>query len=201
MLTDFELARESRAGSLAAFEELVFRYERRVYGFVRNSCWDEHRAREITQDTFVRAFQRIHQYDGLHPFGAWLFAIARRKCVDHFRALAPVGGEPAPEDFDADDPSEQLARREEQANLWRLARRTLSRNQFQALWLRYAEDLPVVDIARVLGKTKTYVKVLLFRARRGLLRELEQPRRQPVPSTRADRLAVPAARPAITPAP
>jgi RNA polymerase sigma-70 factor (ECF subfamily) len=48
--------------------------------------------------------------------------------------------------------------------------------QFQALWLRYAEDLRVEEIARVLRKTQTHVKVLLFRARTFLGHELEQRR-------------------------
>jgi len=49
-----------------------------------------------------------------------------------------------------------------------LARRCLSAVQFQALWLRYAEDLELAEIARVLGKTRIHVKVLLFRARKTL---------------------------------
>jgi RNA polymerase sigma-70 factor (ECF subfamily) len=172
--TDLELARESRAGSLSAFEELVSRYERRVYGFVRNFCRDDHGAREVTQDTFVRAYQCIHQYSGEHPFSSWLLAIARRKCIDRFRAARPFANEPLPQEVEWNDPSEMLARREDQAALWRLARTTLSADQFQALWLRYIEDLPVAEIACVLRKTKTHVKVLLFRARRALLSELER---------------------------
>jgi DNA-directed RNA polymerase specialized sigma24 family protein len=47
--------------------------------------------------------------------------------------------------------------------------------QFQALWLRYAEDMDIEHIARVLGKTQTHIKVLLFRARHKLATELEAP--------------------------
>jgi hypothetical protein len=45
--------------------------------------------------------------------------------------------------------------------------------QFQALWLRYAEEMSVAGIEQVLRKTQTHVKVLLFRARRVLARELK----------------------------
>ena len=78
-----------------------------------------------------------------------------------------------PEPQDDNDPSELLARREEGQSLWGLARRRLPEAQFQALWLRYAEDLSVAGVAQVLHKTQTHVKVLLFRARRVLARELK----------------------------
>jgi RNA polymerase sigma-70 factor (ECF subfamily) len=171
--SDEELARQSQDGSLAAFEELVYRYEGRIYGFVANSCRNAADAREVTQDTFVRAFQAIGQFDCGRGFGPWLFTIARRKCIDHYRAAPHGADEPMPELPDNDDPAELLARQEERQSLWGLARRRLSEPQFQALWLKYAEEMSVAGIAQVLHKTQTHVKVLLFRARRVLARELK----------------------------
>jgi RNA polymerase sigma-70 factor (ECF subfamily) len=170
--SDEELARQTQAGSLAAFEELVYRYEGRIYGFAANSCRNGADAREVTQDTFVRAFQAIDQFDCRRGFAAWLFTIARRKCIDQFRAAPPVADEAVPEPTDDNDPAELLARQEERQDLWGLARRRLPESQFQALWLRYAEGMSVAGIAQVLRKTQTHIKVLLFRARQVLGREL-----------------------------
>ena len=172
-MSDEDLARQSQGGELAAFEELVRRYENRIYSFVFQSCGHEADAREVTQDTFVRAFRAIAQFDPSRPFASWLFAIARRKGIDCFRARRPGEAEAAPEELDADDPSELLARREEAQALWGRARGSLPESQFQALWLRYAEDMDIAQIGRVLGKTQTHVKVLLFRARHKLAAELE----------------------------
>ena len=181
-LSDEELARETQAGLLAAFEELVYRYQQRIYAFVTHCCRNSADAQEVTQDTFVRAFQAIAQFDPRRGFAPWLFTIARRKCVDHHRASPPaMAAEPMPELPDLVDPSELLARREERENLWQLAHRRLPESQFQALWLRYPEDMSVAGIARVLGKTQTHVKVLLFRARNALGRELKAA--QPSPRT------------------
>jgi RNA polymerase sigma-70 factor (ECF subfamily) len=166
--SDEELARHTQAGSLVAFEELVRRYENRIYGFAANSSRSAVDAAEVTQDTFVRAFQAIGQFDPGRSFAGWLFAIARRKGIDHFNAGPTVSDEAIPDSPDLDDPAEILAQREDRANLWQIARRRLSQNQFQALWLRYAEDLTLEEIARILGKTRTHVKVLLFRARQGM---------------------------------
>jgi RNA polymerase sigma-70 factor, ECF subfamily len=175
-MSDEDLARQSQAGDLVAFEELVRRYENRIYSFVFQSCGHDADAREVTQDTFVRAFEAIAKFDPSRPFAPWLFTIARRKGIDCFRARIPGGGESAPEEVDADDPAELLARREEAQDLWRRARACLPDGQFQALWLRYAEDMDVANIARVLRKTQTHVKVLLFRARHKLAEEFEPAR-------------------------
>ena len=170
--SDEELARQTRAGSLESFEELVLRYQGRIYGFVLNFCRADSDAREITQDTFVRAYQAIAQFDPRQSFAGWLFAIARHKCIDHYRAAKPISDAEPPEGTDENDPAVQLARREDSENLWHIARRHLSEVQFQALWLKYVDELSVTDIARALGKTRTHVKVLLFRARQILATKL-----------------------------
>jgi len=172
--SDEQLAAESQTGSLVAFEELVYRYERRIYGFVARFCRNPSDACEVTQETFVKAFQAIGQFDKQHDFAAWLFTIARRKCIDHHRVRPkPTVNEEDPPDLaDSLDPSEALAGREDRQGLWQLARKVLSETQYQALWLRYVEDLTVAEIAQVLRKTRTHVKVLLFRARNVLGREL-----------------------------
>jgi len=172
-MSDADLARQSQDGDLAAFEELVRRYENRIYSFVFQSCGHDADAREVTQDTFVRAFEAIAQFDPRRPFAAWLFTIARRKGIDCFRARIPDGGQAGPEQLDPDDPAELLARRDEAQALWRRARASLPDSQFHSLWLRYAEDMDIADIARVLGKTQTHVKVLLFRARHTLAADWE----------------------------
>ena len=171
--SDEELARQSQGGSLTAFEELVYRYERRIYAFALHLCRKPVDAREVTQESFVKAFQAIAQFDPRRRFSAWLFTIARRKCIDHYRAAPPFSEDPIPDLPDPDDPAQLLARREESQAIWDLARQHLSDSQFQALWLRYVEGLDVAQSARVLRKTQTCVKVLLFRARQALARRLK----------------------------
>jgi RNA polymerase sigma-70 factor, ECF subfamily len=174
-MSDEDLARQCQGGGFVAFEELVRRYENRIYSFIFQSCGHDADAREVTQDTFVRAFQAIARFDPRRPFAPWLFAIARRKGIDCFRARIPGDDQPAPEELDAEDPAELLARREDAQALWRRARARLPDGQFQSLWLRYAEDMDIAQIAGVMGKTQTHVKVLLFRARHTLAGELEAP--------------------------
>lgn len=170
--SDAELVRQSQAGSLAAFEQLVYRYEHRVHAFVNQLCRNATDARELTQDTFVKASQSIRYFDVRREFAPWLFTIARHKCVDRHRGTPPMSEAPLPETADEANPGELLAEQEDREQLWQLARRNLTETQFQALWFRYAEDMDVAQIAQALGKSRVHVKVLLFRARQILGRHL-----------------------------
>src|ERR1043166_189524 len=138
-LSDEDLARQTQAGSLPAFEELVHRYGNRVCGFVARACGQCGDPQEVTQQTFVRAFQSIAQFDSNRDFAPWLFTLARHISIDRHRKRLPEADEAPPEQVDYADPSELLAQREERRDLWRLAQRRLPEIQFQTLWLRYAE--------------------------------------------------------------
>jgi len=188
-LNDEELARESQAGSLTAFEELVSRFENRIYAFLFQFCGNATDAREVTQDTFVRAFQALGQFDARQSFAPWIFTIARRKCIDHFRARQPASGDSPAEEADLNDPAALLAQREDAQNLWNVARRSLPQSQYQALWLRYVEDMNVAQIAAALGKTQTHIKVMLLRARHALSNKLPSPARRSTESSPAPQTA------------
>lgn len=172
--SDEELARLAQSGCSSSFEELVYRYEVRVFRFVRNNCRGESDAQEVTQDTFVAAFRNLEKFDAGRSFATWLFTIARRKCIDQHRAARSVTEEALPEEADENDPAKLLAQREAERDLWQLAKRVLPSLQFEALWLRHAEDMSVAEVARVLGRMQTHVKVLLFRARLRLDGELKK---------------------------
>ncbi len=172
-IPDEALARQAQAGDASCFEELVHRHEARMFHFLLRCAQHEADARDLTQETFVSAYLKIGQFDPARSFLTWLFTIARHKWIDRCRVTRPPTPEPPPEQADLDDPATLLIRGEEGRNLWAVARRVLPELQFQALWLKYAEDLSVRDVARVLRRTQTHVKVLLFRARIALGRELD----------------------------
>jgi RNA polymerase sigma-70 factor (ECF subfamily) len=171
-VSDEELARRSQASDWASFDELVRRFEGRIYGFAARCCSQEDVAREVTQETFVSAYQHLKSFDPCRSFATWIFTIARRKCIDRRRTRWFFTSD-IPEQTDGVDPSSLLALRDEAAQLWQTARRVLSDSQFQTLWLHYAEDMSLRDVARITCRTQTHVKVLLFRARKILARELQ----------------------------
>lgn len=165
-----ELVSCAQRGSLPCFAELVKRFEGRLLNFLRRKTGSIHDAEDLAQDAFVRAWQRIEQYDPRWQFSTWLFTIAHRLAKTHRRrgevsvsydVLEPATG-------DRDDPVRLLADREQGGQLWETADRILSETQRTALWLRYAEDLSNADIAAITGRSRVSVRVALFRAREAL---------------------------------
>lgn len=73
---DAEIIERFRAGDMRAFDMILQRYENRVFNFTLRMLGDYQNAREVTQDTFLRAFRYLGNYRGDGKFSTWLFTIA-----------------------------------------------------------------------------------------------------------------------------
>jgi len=166
-LSPEELAERSKTGCRDSFESLVEHFEQRIFNFLLQMTRSRHDAEDLTQETFLKAYQNLHRYNPAYSFGTWLFTIAKRTAVSHFRAARPT--EAIPEDSRAADadPSVVLAEKDERRSLWQLAE-ALRPKQFEALWLRYGEGFSIAEVARVMRLTQIHVKVLLHRGRQRL---------------------------------
>ena len=166
-----DLARRSQQGCRASFAELVERYGTRLLRFLRRRTNSLHDAEDLVQDTFVRAYTNIDGYRSTYKFSTWLFTIARNLASSRLRRR--YRSEPVSQARTTEPgPHEQMTQGETRQNLWAAAR-TLSANQYEALWLRYAEDMPIKEIAQVMGKSQVSVKVTLCRARTRLAEKLQ----------------------------
>ena len=175
-LSDEELACRTQAGSSACFGEVVRRHGDRLLRFLIHRTRSVQDAEDLLQDTFARAYQRIESYNPRWRLTTWLYTIAARQAYSlRRRPTVQTLLDPAQRPAGGQDPAASAARNEEKTNLWALAEDTLSGNQFSALWLRYGEEMSVREISRVMNKTQTHVKVLLFRGRSNLGRRLRTP--------------------------
>ena len=168
-----ELACAAQAGSLEAYEELVRRYQHRLFRFLRRFVRSAGDAEDLVQDTFIRAFRRIHRYKPEYRFVVWLMTIGRRLAARAYRKHCRRDVDLDPDEHRRVEPGpeEQVVARETAGAIWQLAAE-LPRQQTQVLWLHYAEDFPVKEIARVMGKSCVGVRVMLHRARTGLAQRL-----------------------------
>ncbi len=173
-LSDEQLARRAGQGCAASFEELMRRFQVPVLHFLQHRG-SRSEAEDLLQDTFVRAYENLHRYDSRWRFGTWLFTIARRVCINAHRKANPrtipgvddaAGG--------AREPLEALIEEDERRYLWQTARRVLSESEHAAVWLHYVEEMPLAEIARIVGRSRVAVKAILFRARRRLLPHLKR---------------------------
>jgi len=84
-VTDSRLVEETRSGHTDAFGVLVHRYERRLIRVIDRFVEDHELARDLAQETFLRAFERLAQFDPSRRFGPWLFRIGVNLTLDHLR--------------------------------------------------------------------------------------------------------------------
>ena len=139
---------------------LVKRYHVRVFAFLMTLTKHRQDAEDLTQETFLRAWDKIHRYDPNLALLNGLFTLARLDSIAALRRRKPL-----PEDLQASDPSEPT---HAALRLWELARRELPPESYSALWLHYREELPLKEVASILGKREGAVKVILHRARKTL---------------------------------
>ena len=168
--TDAELAVRSASGDRSAFEVLVNRWQGRVYRFVLVRVRDEHDAAEVTQETLMRAFRSIGRYHPGRSFSTWLFAIAHRESVNVIRRRLRSARDATRESVGSRTDEDEY----ELPDVWAMARRVLDDKGFEAVWLRYVEDLEAGEIAVVMGRSAVGVRVLLHRARTKLASALEE---------------------------
>lgn len=84
-MTDMEVIKRVRAGNNAAYEELVIKYEKRVFNTVMNMVKHEQDSMDITQNVFVKAYMHIGNYNGESEYFTYLFRIAINECKDYWK--------------------------------------------------------------------------------------------------------------------
>lgn len=153
------------AGHGAAFDALVTRYRRRVFGICLRYFHDPHEAEEAAQETFVALLRRAETFAGSARFSTWLYRVATNCCHDlaRRRARAPAPADPADatpvETAEVDD---LLARRELGMELAAALRR-LEPDQRDAVVLRDVHGLPYDVVAGRLGVPVGTVKSRVHR--------------------------------------
>lgn len=179
-MDDRELAVEAQSGehavALQAFEELLVRYETRIFQYILSRVRNHADAEDLTQKTFLAAWKNRQMYKSRYPYGAWIFTIARNQTISHFRRKRPM---PGATDFSLDfsderSPAFQLDDHESRENLWVWIEEELGETQHTALWLTYKEDYSVKETAAALNKSVAATKVLLHRARKACARRLTE---------------------------
>jgi RNA polymerase sigma-70 factor (ECF subfamily) len=165
------LLAEARGGSLLAFEEIVRRYQRRVYGIALRIVRRHEVADDVAQEAFMRAHQALSSFDLTRPFGPWIGRIASNLAINHVRA-PEAREEPLPEGH-AEAPAPGMGALD--MVLEREAREVLARavaglpaEQRAVFALRTFEELSYREIAESLDISIGTVMSRLSRARERL---------------------------------
>jgi RNA polymerase sigma-70 factor (ECF subfamily) len=164
-IPDEELAQKVAAGSQSSFEELICRYSPKLLHFLWHKTGNKEDIEDLVQETFLKAYRNIERFDPELRFSTWLYTIASRLAISHFRSSSRrANKDTTVELISPDDPEERTIKKEESENIWLLAK-TLHHKQYKALWLYYMEDMPTKEIAKIMKISPVQVRVLLHRAR------------------------------------
>jgi RNA polymerase sigma-70 factor, ECF subfamily len=178
---DAELLARIRNGATDDFAELVRRHQSRVFAILHRYERDAHRLEDLAQETFVKVWRALDQFDGRAPFEHWLSRIAVRAALDHLRRRKriqneiglPELGEDALDWLHTDEGESELEGGSAREIL-EVAMRELSSAERLVITLQEIEGRSVKEISALTGSSGVAVRVRALRARAKLRRALEQ---------------------------
>jgi RNA polymerase sigma factor (sigma-70 family) len=187
LLSDEQLLEALRKGDDAAFSTFVSRYLESVYKFALRFTNDEFLAEDVSQEVFLRIYQRAREYDARFPVRNWVFTITRNASIDMVRsrkswmqAIYPFRASPSESECMTDHlpdcaptPEERLSVAQESQTVLK-ALQVLPESQRTAIILQYFEGLTVKEIAEVMRTSVSAVESLSIRAKRNLAKFLSK---------------------------
>jgi len=177
---DLALARAIREGVPGAFEHLMREHQGLCWHIVQRMVRHPDDARELCQETFLRAYRHIGQYRGDSPLKAWLGRIAYSLALRHLekqRRCVIAADANAADDVEYADPvqTETLHAQQAAGEGLHAAIDALPPLQRTVLTLYHLDELSIPEIANITGLPDGTIKSHLFRSRRRLRRLLEEP--------------------------
>lgn len=169
----------ARTGDQQAFCRLVEAYQRPVMSLTYRMLGDLEEAEDAAQETFLRAWSRLHQYNPDHKFSTWVFSIANHHCIDRLRKrrVKVVGLDDSPVAYSIQDdnarPEDSLLQTESAEEMQALVE-LLPPDYRTPLILRYWQECSYQEIAEVMDLSLPAVKSRLFRARQKLAEEYQR---------------------------
>jgi len=179
--TDEELVARSIRGDADSFNELILRWERPIYALAYRQIGREEDARDVCQETFLRAYRALAGFRGQAKFSSWLYRIALNLCRDWVRRERRAPVVQAPEDVDvldlaaAREPSESIEDLVARRDLSRLVERAMAvlpEEQRTAIILKEYHGLTFQEISDLVGCPLSTVQTRLYQGFTVLRREL-----------------------------
>jgi len=184
--TDEELVAAYLIGSKPAFEEIVRRYEDRLYRLSFRMLGNHHDALDAVQEILLKLLAAMPKFQGRSRFGTWLYRLAANTCLDIRRKRGRTAAESLDNtlehspnsslSFLEEEPSENpdfYVEQQYREKLVRAALDQLPEGQRRLLELRDLEDLSNSQVASMLGIEVGALKARLHRARQALRRVLD----------------------------
>jgi RNA polymerase sigma-70 factor (ECF subfamily) len=179
-MEDAQIIRKVLKGDREEYALILERYQKPILNFIYRFYGNYDLAQELTQETFLRAYQFLKSYDQKRKFSTWLYTVARNLCIDEMKkrkpgreisldqALPSVELKGQGESRIKNDPSYLCIRGEEDARLMK-ALDQLESSRREVLILFYFQGLSYQEIGETLSVPVSTVKIRIFRAKKSLL--------------------------------
>jgi RNA polymerase sigma-70 factor (ECF subfamily) len=174
---DGDLITRFKGGDLSGFEELVRKYQDRVYNLCRYMIQDTQDAQDAAQDAFLKAYQNLKAFKPDASLYTWLYRIAVNACLDYKKKSRPEQAEDESviDGLTSTEPSpEQRYQSKEISQAIHAALQKLPEHLRAAIVLKEIEELSYEEIAAVLDTSLGTVKSRISRAREELRRLLQR---------------------------
>ncbi len=178
------LIQDALDGDQQAYQQIVERFRMQIYHFIFRMVKNKAEAEDLTQETFIKAFNALSSFNSEYAFSTWLFKIAVNNSIDHFRKkrlktcsldtpIQAKDGELVREfpDHSTRGPESGLLSKEKSIQI-RKAIESLPEKYRTAILLRHSHEQSYEEIAEQLDIPLGTVKVRIFRAREMLKKKL-----------------------------
>ncbi|MEO0185101.1 MAG: sigma-70 family RNA polymerase sigma factor [candidate division WOR-3 bacterium] len=158
-LSDEELVHLVRMGEIEPFDELVRRHEIKIHSLCYKMLKNYDDAKDMAQETFLKAYRNIKSFDGRSKFTTWLYRIAVNNCINFMKKEHPTE-EIKDEilDIPKEDPAERFKKKKLKEAVYNAIAK-LPEVQKSVFTLRALEELPYQEISTILKKPVNTVKV------------------------------------------
>ncbi|MBI3195782.1 MAG: RNA polymerase sigma factor [Ignavibacteriae bacterium] len=163
--TDAELIVEFKDGNVSGFNELVRRYQKKVYWIARRIVGSHEEADDVTQDVFIKVYEKLKDFRGDSEFYTWLYRItvntsfsvvSKRKFKDLFQYHE------VEDRVDIGEEADKALLQKEYQSLLDVAIADLPTQQKAVFQLRYFDELPYQEIAKIMNRSEGAVKANYF---------------------------------------
>ena len=165
-------------GEKEAFRGVVQTYQRMVFSLSLKLLCDEEEARDMVQETFIRVWQNMGEYDARKNFTTWIYTIATRICLDRLKNMRHTV--PMPEDekvlrrFASDVDTHRTLENQEWVSIVRMLAEGLGEKQRMVFTLCQLEGLFSSEVEEITGLDSKQVKSNLYVARQTIRERLKQ---------------------------
>lgn len=144
-----------------------------VYHFIYSMCRDDSLSEDLTQETFLKAIESIHRFDGSCKISTWLCQIAKHLLYQHWTRCKNYSFVELDESLeDGSDTERQAMNRMELSDIWGKVQ-SLPEKMKQVVQLRILSDFSFKEIGQMLGKSENWARVTFYRAKLILVKDSE----------------------------